>query len=225
MSQPTSIGALVIGQSPRPDLVRLLDALSDRFDIREAGALDTMSADTVPSTKGGYPLNTTLRDGAQVVVSEAALEAPLQAALDRLEADAHHVASVLLCAGEFSGLSGSKALFKPFAVAAAALKALGITSIGVLCPYPDQEEGCRQKWTGAGFEVTVWVAPFETAIAAWLPEQVAAASGIGAVVLDYVSYPAELVSELQDRLHLPVIDPGLLAAFLAEAVSPAGSPA
>jgi len=77
VSEPVSIGAITIGQSPRPDLLaRLRSHLqADGVTVVEMGALDALSVADLPGpAAGGYPLTTRLRDGSAVTVDEAFLE-------------------------------------------------------------------------------------------------------------------------------------------------------
>ena len=73
MKRP-SIGILIIGQTPRADLMAPLGRLAHACDLRPRGALDDLEADDLPDADGAaYPLVTRLRDGTRVTVDEAFL--------------------------------------------------------------------------------------------------------------------------------------------------------
>ena len=107
------IGALVIGQSPRPDLVDPLAAMLPQVTIVQRGALDGVAPADLPDPAGAeYPLTTRLRDGRLVTVPESFLLPRLQQQLEMLEADGIML-SILLCAGTFAGLGGRGTLVQP----------------------------------------------------------------------------------------------------------------
>lgn len=211
------IGALTIGQSPRLDLVDPLRGhLPDDCRIIEVGALDGLTTAAIPPMgeriESIYPLTTRLRDGALVVVEEAFLLPRLQQALDYLENEGA-VASILLCAGSFTHLQGARPLFKPFAVGSLLLRALGLSSLGLIAPIVGQVAPIQRRWQAAGFTATVWTADinqqdqtFQRQLAAQIKR-----SDLQCIVLDYVGHPAQSVAQLQRHCPLPVIDLGRLA--------------
>lgn len=208
------IGALTIGQSPRPDLVEpLWQYLPADCQVMEAGGLNGLSASQIPPiTEGVYPLTTRLQDGSSVMVEESFLLPRLQQALDHLETRGA-VASILLCAGTFSGLQGTRPLFKPFVVGSIVLQALGLKSLGLIAPIKEQVAPIRRRWKTAGFEPTVWTAAlskqdrqFKQQLAVQIETY-----GLECIVLDYVGHPAQTVTLLQQNTTLPVIDLGQLA--------------
>jgi protein AroM len=213
-----TVGLLTIGQSPRSDLSSPLRDMRPDLDFLEIGALDNLTLDeatTLPS--GDYPLNTCMRDGSLVAVDRAVLEPLLQQALGRLEAGGV-VATMLMCAGTFPDLCGSRPLFNPFLLARETLRAVGLSRIGIICPYAEQEHAIGQRWRNAGFDTvieTVALSDFDKvdgALAAWteLPHS-AAEQPVEAVVLDYVGHEPFQVARLQENCTRPVIDLGYLA--------------
>ena len=208
------IGALTIGQSPRPKLVDPLRRyLPAGCQVMEAGALDGLSAALIPPiSEGVYPLTTRLQDGSAVMVEESFLLPRLQQALAHLEAQGA-AASILLCAGTFAGLHGTRPFFKPFSVAANELRARGLKSLGLIAPCEEQVAPIRRRWQAAGFEPTVWTADlgkqdkqFKQQLAVQIETY-----GLQCIVLDYVGHPAQTVTLLQQNSTLPVIDLGQLA--------------
>ncbi len=219
MSDKRRIGALVIGQSPRPDLVALFGSLAPDVEVVEAGALDEADTDRLPPTSAGdYPLTTSLRDGRAVTVAESVLTGLLQTALDRLESELAVEATVLLCAGPFESLAGARPVVKPFSVTVASLAALGIERIGVVCPYSDQLSSAATRWRRDRLQPTVWVKPPDEALEEWLPKQAGSSPDLEAVVLDFVGYPEEAVMASKERLGVPLLDPGRLATAVAASI-------
>ncbi len=208
------IGALVIGQSPRPDLVSpLARSLPNHCEIVQAGALDGLKATDLPSIhKGAYPLTTRMRDGSQVMAEEAFLASRLQQTLNHLE-EQDVVASILLCAGTFAELGGKRPLIKPFFVGRNVLNTFGMKKIGLISPIKEQESPIRQRWHAAGFEATVWTADLsqqDDMFHQMLNEHVAA-HDLECIVLDYVGHPSQAVRQLQETAVLPILDLGQLA--------------
>jgi protein AroM len=215
-----SIGAISIGQSPRPDLLEPLRSRlpADRVTIVELGALDGLERAHLPLTEpGGYPLTTRMRDGTRVTVDEAFLSPLVQTAIDEAEGEGC-VASILLCAGGFEGVHATRPLVRPFELGAATLRSLGFGRVAVVVPIDDQVEPSRCKWSAAGFDPSV--------IAATLGEAAAVLADQGqprpeVVVLDFVGHPEAAVGHLREFVEPPVLDLGELAAVtLASTLGP-----
>lgn len=215
------IGVLIIGQTPRTDLTAPLAHLSDRCELMVRGALDSYQHIDVPITSNGtYPLVTRLRDGTHVTVDENFLTPLLQAAIDDLE-QAGVTSILLLCAGPFLGLVSSRPLIRPFQLGTLVLQSLGLRRIAVIVPTNDQCSPAQVKWEEVGLEpvlISMEEKPSEQPLEDWITERIKALPELAALVLDYVGHPAGLVSELQSRMHLPVIDLGQLSGKVIEAI-------
>lgn len=217
-----AIGALTIGQSPRPDLVSpLIQVLPDGYQVLQAGALDGLAPDSLPApVAGSYPLTTRLQDGTLVMVDETFLAPKLQQALNTLEGWGV-IVTLLLCAGTFSELQGARPLFKPFNLARDVLHTLGMQAIGLISPIKEQETPIRRRWTSAGFQPTVWTADLTRQDEQFIYqlERQIETNKLECIVLDYVGHPANLVRQLQETAVVPVLDLGQLAmAALAGAL-------
>jgi len=216
------LGVIVIGQSPRPDLVDPLRAMLPKDEILEIGALDDTDLGGVSDpTRMRYPLMTLLRDGSRVVVDESELTPLLQRALERLEGQGAAV-SLLACAGPFAEVRGLTPLVRPFVVASSTLHSLGIQHIGVVCPSQAQKDPCFRKWTEAGFHSTVW-APDEGESHQPSAYRVAGRMSreIECVVLDYVGYSSGYRQAIWSATGLPTLDVGHLAiSAIASSVNP-----
>lgn len=223
-----TLGALVIGQSPRPDLTQpLRDLLPADVVLREVGALDGLTLADLPDASGAaYPLGTRMRDGTAVTIPESFLLPLLQQQLDALEAD-DVAATVLLCAGSFAELRGKRPLFKPFDIAQATLTSLGLRRIAALTPFAGQITPIQQRWHAAGFAAHVWARPLaDTAdFANWLRGQLAQTEGVDCLLLDYVGHDPQARMWLQTActelaevaVSLPILDLGHLTLSTAAA--------
>jgi protein AroM len=202
------VGAVTIGQAPRPDLLEALRArLPDDVEVVEIGALDALAAEDLPERPGAYPLTTQLRDGRPVTLDEAFLAPHVQAAIDAAEERGARV-TLLLCAGGFPALRARGLLVRPFEAAAAELRALGARRIGVVVPIAGQAVPAERKWRVAGFEPIVLLGP---------PSSVDVPTGIDALVLDFVGHPVGVVDALRTRCAVPVVDLGEAGAARAAA--------
>ncbi len=214
MTAKKRIGALVIGQSPRPDLVAPLQQLRPDFELLQAGALDGVNGADIPtSAPSPYPLLTLLRDGTQVKVDEADLTPLLQTALSDLEAQ-EVLVTILLCAGSFEALQGQRPLLKPFDLACATLRSMGLVHLGVICPLKAQEAPLKQRWQAAGFKPVVQTTKLEGASTDLSAFQ---QNNVDCLILDYVGHPPEQVQALKAVSALPILDlGGLTMSLLAE---------
>lgn len=203
---------MTIGQSPRPDLLEPLRAqLPDDVEIIEVGALDSLTAATLPGQDhrhaadrpaASYPLTTRLRDGTRVTLDEADLTPLVQGAVERGE-EAGAAVSLLLCAGGFLEVTARGPLVRPFDAAVGDLRALGARRIAVLVPFEAQAGPSARKWSDAGFDPVPIVGDPLT-----LAPAEPARNAPDAVVLDYVGHSSATVAALRGRLDLPVVDLG-----------------
>ena len=206
------IGVLVIGQTPRPDLVAPVKTLLPQCEIVQAGALDALEIEDLPPIAGDYPLVTRMRSGTIVMVEERFLIPRLQIAVERL-ARQGVVATILLCAGTFADVQSVIPLIKPFDVGQQTLKQLSISSVGFIAPVVAQERPIRERWERVGIRPNVWTATLDNQDAAFQTQlrQQIAQFDLDAIVLDYVGHPVEQVERLQSAASIPVLDLGQLA--------------
>lgn len=218
------VGAVTIGQTPRPDLLEpLIERIGTAADILETGALDGLAPDRIgPRAQpgrvgtGAYPLTTRLRDGSPVTMDEAELAPLVQQAIDRAE-DAGAEVTVLLCAGGFLEATARRALVRPFDAAVRRARELGARRVAIVVPYEGQRSAAEAKWRAAGFEVRATVADLASV-------RVPPGDDLDAIVLDYVGHAGAQVRALRARASVPVIDlgeAGADAAVLALAGTPA----
>jgi protein AroM len=209
------IGALTIGQSPRPDLVDPLKQLLPECEILQAGALDGLTINELPEVgKAAYPLVTRMQNGSQISVDESYLLPKLKAALKLLEAK-DVFATLLMCAGTFTKLHGTQPLYKPFNIGRSVLRAIKIKSIGLIAPVIEQEEPIRHRWEAQGWKTSVWTADLrlqDKRFYQQIKNQILT-NDLECIVLDYFGHPTEQVSQLQRSIDLPIIDLGSLAMY------------
>ncbi len=203
------LGAIIIGQTPRPDLVTPLRKVNSLHQFIEVGALDFIDAADIPTNPvGDYLLTTRLRDGTLVSVEEAFLAPLLQKAIANAEAQGVD-GSILLCAGPFDMLRSEKPLYRPTAIATTMMQVHGYQNIAVLSPNDAQSRPIREKWLARGFAPTIFVDPQlpNDQIGAWFTRQFAFHTP-QCLVLDYVGYPIEKVHAIERSVAIPVIDLG-----------------
>ena len=206
------IGALIIGQSPRPDLVAPLQSLLPKVEIEVVGALDGLAVAEIPDASDApYPLSTMMA-GEKVLVAEDFLVPRLQMALDQLEAQ-QVAATILLCAGTFANLQGDLPLIKPFDTAVSLIYTLNLKRIGFIAPFPQQEAPIQQRWQAIGIQTTVWTADIQHQDAPFQQQLIenVKRNDLQAIILDYVGHPSAMVRQLQSWSPVPVIDLGSLA--------------
>lgn len=209
------IAAVTIGQSPRADLLEpLLARLPADVEVIQVGALDALTADTLPrrdaghASPGSYPLTTRLRDGSPVTLDEADLAPLVQGAIDRAELAGAEV-TLLLCAGGFLDATARGLLVRPFDAAAARLRAMGARRIAVMVPFEAQAAPAARKWADAGFDALPIAGDPRTLSG----EDIDVA--VDAIVLDYVGHPSAVVVALRSRTRRPVLDLGECGADAA----------
>lgn len=210
------LGALLIGQSPRPDLVSPLMQLRPDCEIIQAGALDGLVREELPDTSdAAYPLATRMKNGSLVLVDEKFISPKLQLAQNRLDTKGV-VATLLLCAGTFADLHSIHPVYKPFDIGCSVLKALKMNSIGLITPIPGQEDPIRQRWESLGWKTTVWTADLGQQDQKFHQELNTRINefDLDCIVLDYVGHPLAQVNQLQKSVKQPVIDLGYLSMVI-----------
>ncbi len=213
------IGVLIIGQTPRTDLMAPLERLGLVCKLLPRGALDDLDIDALPDSAGGlYPLVTRMRDGTRVTVDEAFLMPLLQSAIDELERDGV-IAILLLCAGPFQSLTSTRPLLRPFQLAARTLQSLGHNQVIIVVPTNDQTIPSERKWTQAGLQPVIWSMerkPANLPLERWIEFAILENDDLSAIVFDYVGYPIDAVQRVQVQVGRPVIDLGHLAVAILE---------
>ena len=208
----TEVGVLVIGQTPRHDLVNPLQETIPNARLVIEGALDGLQSDDLPAHQSTYPLMTRMRSGDVVIVEESFLEGRLQAAVQRLEV-AGVEAIILLCAGTFETVRSKLPLIKPFDVGRELFAQHRYSSLGFITPVADQIKPIQSRWVNGGVRPAVWCASLDKLDQAFQKELqlYIEKEALEAVVLDYVGHPREQVDQLRKLSPIPVFDLGQLA--------------
>ena len=159
------INFLTIGQTPRSDLMpEIAAALPRSLDIVEQGALDGLEPDEVASLAPGaddQALVTRMRDGTQVVIGKRWLTGRIQELLDAGSRSPDE-ATVLLCTGDFPGLSGRRLFFDAQHLVDHGVAALssGVVTLGVVLPLARQEEETHVEPTPGQELMTAHASPY-----------------------------------------------------------------
>jgi protein AroM len=157
-TQPT-LGVVVIGQAPRPDVeAELRLVLGAALRIELVGALDGLGRDAIDRLVpdgSDDTLFTKLPSGDGVVISKAAVTRGVQASLDRF-ADRGIDVTLICCTGAFKGLVPRGPIVFPSAVLTSLAGALLPQGrLGVFTPLPEQIEQTRRKWVDRPWQVEI----------------------------------------------------------------------
>ncbi len=152
------VGAITIGQSPRPDLTPELAAiLGPEVEIVERGALDDLTLDEVRAQAlqaDGPVLVSRMRDGTEVILREGFVLPRVQSCLDRLQSEAELV--LLLCTGTFPALRSRLPVLYPEHILYSVVRGvLSAGRLGVLTPAEEQREFQLRRWREIVPEVVV----------------------------------------------------------------------
>jgi protein AroM len=207
-----TLGVVVIGQAPRPEIEgELRRVLGREQPIRLVGALDGLSRAEIDRLRPRGPhdaLFTTLPDGAGVVISKAEVTKRAQAALDRL-AEAGVAVTLMNCTGLFDGLAARGILVFPSAVLAGVVHGLLPRGrLGVFMPIVEQEAAMRDKWRHGDWEVeTIAVEPGADSAAVDAAAREMARRRPDLIVLDCMGYG----QAMKDRVRVLTGHPCVLA--------------
>jgi protein AroM len=157
MMSSNTVGVIVIGQSPRPEIEQELRlVLGPDLPIRLVGALDGMTRrdiDGLAPSGSDDTLFTRLPNGDGIVVAKHAVTEGVQRRLRDFEVAGIDVA-LLACTGAFPAIDYRGFLIEPSPVLHHAV--LGLLSkgrIGVFNPLPEQREQVARKWQKEGWRI------------------------------------------------------------------------
>lgn len=207
----TRLGVVVIGQSPRPDVVNQMQRLlGDGVEIDLRGSLDGMTRAQISAIRpssGADTLFTRLPpDHEDVTISKQVVEERAKIQIERFVREGATV-TMLCCTGEFPALGGDGVVVLPSAVLSGIIDGLLPKGrLDVLLPLPEQAKELCAKWHRTGREVvSVPLIPSadETTIDA-------AARALDAlnpdlVVMDCMSYTKPMKDRVRQTVRAPVI--------------------
>ncbi|MGE0714113.1 MAG: AroM family protein [Alphaproteobacteria bacterium] len=204
------LGAVVVGQSPRPDVQRLLqDAVGDGVRVELVGSLDGLSRAEVEALKpadGADTLFTKMPDGTGVQISKKVVAGRAQEAVDRFAA-AGARAVVMCCTGSFPTLVPKGVVVFPSAVLAGLAQGLlPAGRLGLFVPLPRQAAALAAKWGRPGIEVIAEpLLPIADEAEATAAADRMAAHRPDLVVMDCISYTVAQRSAVRRRIAAPVL--------------------
>jgi protein AroM len=154
-----TLGVILIGQSPRPDVVNQLRAvLGVEIKIEVKGALDGVlrtEIDTFTPNGSDDTLFTRLPGGEEVIISKREVTKRAQAHIDHL-ADRGIDVILMFCTGAFKGLTPRGHMVFPSAILTRVVEALAPKGrLGIFTPLPTQTEQAKSKWIQGQWEVVV----------------------------------------------------------------------
>lgn len=205
------LGAVTIGQSPRPDVVGELAPLLPGVTFREAGALDPETPEALARLArhpAGHLLVTRLRDGTEIRVGEDDVLPRIQRAVDRLRGEVEAI--LVLCTGPFPDLAAEVPVLYPGRVLTHFVAGVFAGSaLGVLAPAQEQVPWQAARWrqaVGTGPAVVVeaaspygdWRRAFEPAL-----DRLAAARP-SLVAMDCLGYDQAMREAVRARTGAPV---------------------
>lgn len=228
---PWMIGVLVIGQSPRPDLMREFHRIlptSTKIALR--GALDGLSDEQISRlapTCAADTLFTVLPNGRGVKVSHQAVVERTRSIVWTLQHEGCKLIA-LCCTGEFVELADLPILFASRLHTQLAVAIGTNRRLGVYVPLAEQQAPAEQRWRACGFRHPYVVALSPKASAG---EIETAASSMAAaqpelVVYDCMAYDSALRARADSVTNLPsILSISLLARVMAELVDASPDPA
>jgi len=204
------LGVVVIGQSPRPEIVaQLRKFIGQDVAIEVRGALDGMSRagiDAIRPVNGYDTLFTRLPDGEAVKISKEVVERRAKLVIEDFDAQGV-TATMLCCTGDFPTLEGRHVVVLPSAVLAGiVLGLLPKGRLGLFVPLPDQIGKLDGKWQRDGGEIlSVALTPgsLDATIDRAATEMQALLPHL--VVMDCMSYTQATKDRIRQILRAPVI--------------------
>ncbi len=212
------LGLVSIGQTPRPDYEAAFRTYAPNADIRVAGALDEMSAQSVSALAekpGDYPLLTRLSDGSHVEI-DLSLLAPIVERKAQALASSGASLVVVMCAGAFPEIRCGTPVLLPGKVIPAVVGALTQTRrIGIVTPVREQAPAAESKWRSDGFEPSVsWAAPHDPREMRRAAQEMSG-TGLELVVLDCMGHDESYRTDFAELCGRPTLLAQSLVARIA----------
>jgi protein AroM len=209
MSKP-KLGALVVGQSPRPEVEAEIMALADgAIDLDLRGALDGFSraeVDRMKPVDDADTLFTRLPNGDGVIISKRKVVEHGTKQLEDL-ANAGYDVTMVMCTGEFPAwMERFRVIFPSRTLGATVQACLPSGRLGVFTPLAEQCAKSTARWQAAGYDATVLaMSPNVT-----IDEARAIAAEMGEtrpelLVLDCMSYTREIKQAVREEAGAPAI--------------------
>ena len=213
------IGALTIGQSPRPDILcDIAPVLSCKADILEAGALDGLTDEQVEQLApvGEEAFLITRFNGRTVRIAERHMFSRLQKKVDELENRGVQMI-LILCTVRFNAFQSAIPILSPGSIISAVVPACSRnSSIGVLVPEEGQVDELRKAWEQVVSKVKlINASPYGSAEELRKAAESLGAENIDLIVPDCMGYTQAIKDLVAETSKKPVILPRTLAARIA----------
>jgi len=219
------IGIITIGQSPRPDILPdMMMILGEGYEVIEAGALDDYSLEDIQKLDLGkkeHLLVTRMRDGTEVMVSEAFVEPIIQQRITEVEKEGVDVI-LLLCTGRFPEFEAKSLIVKPSEIMKGAVNAaLRKGRLGIVLPGKKQIAGRPRERVENGRVVYVDAAsPYGPVEEVERLAERLAEKNLDLILLNCMGFGHKMKQIVKEKTGKPVIQANaLVARVLKELVS------
>ncbi|MCF8467390.1 MAG: AroM family protein [Sneathiella sp.] len=159
------LALVTIGQAPRVDIVPdMMGTIDASFEITEFGALDGLTPAELAAMapEGDEPcLVSRLRDGTEIVCSEAKIEERLDALFKRID-PAKFDAILMLCSGHLQGVSHSLPIYFPYEALQTEIGELVAAGekIGLISPHARQIDKMKSYFSEPGQAAYASASPY-----------------------------------------------------------------
>ena len=155
----TKLGALVMGQSPRPEIAAMVRSIAGgEVDLDLRGALDGLARaeiDALPPVDDADTIFTRLPNGDGVRISKRAIIAHGTDKLQSL-ADAGYDVTIVMCTGDFPAwMERFRVVFPSLTLRATVQSLQPGGRLGVFTPLAEQCPTCEVRWRAAGYDTCV----------------------------------------------------------------------
>lgn len=213
------LGLIALGQTPRPDFMKMFHNVVLNTEIVVTGALDGVSDDEImklSNASNTYLLYVVLSDGTIREIALDLLLPYLKSRVAELAAAGVEIA-IVMCAGNFPDLGGSIPIIYPGRVISALVGAVSPSKkIGVIVPNKGQMQSAVDHWEEAGFNIkAVAISPQEFMSLNVCPEEISDLS-LDLIILDCMGFTAEMSSKMEILSKRPTICHQRLIPHIAE---------
>lgn len=207
MGRRRRLAFVTIGQSPRIDMVpEMLADIGGDVASREYGVLDDVSEKEIAAlhpARDEPSFASRLRDGREVVLSQAGIEERLAGLLDRVDRDGHD-AVVLLCTGTQVEPLRHSLLVESQRIVDSTVEALAAScpKLGIMVPLARQVEEFPARHVFRGEAKVVAASPYAGDPMA---ERAAALADRDLIVMHCMGYTEAMRREVREAADAPVL--------------------
>lgn len=207
MGRTSRLAFVTIGQSPRIDMVpEMLADIGGEVEAREYGVLDDASEREIAClhpARGEPSFASRLRDGREVVLSQAGVEERLAGLLDRVDREGHD-AVVLLCTGTQVEPLRNTLLVEAQRIVDATVEALASScpKLGIMVPLARQVEEFSGRHVFRGEPKVVAASPYAEDP---MGERAADLADRDLIVMHCMGYTEAMRREVREAVSAPVL--------------------